>query len=262
MNVKAVSVPVSTSAPGGATNSYVVSGQELFLVDPADETEALTSAIGENGIDHIVVTHTHSDHVGGLSYYSDQTGVCVWAHESFVDRFIEVTGVEPDATFRAGSCIGEATVLHVPGHAPDHVVYAFGDVGIVGDMAFEEGSVFVGGTDGNMRAYLTSLRRLLMQEFTRLYPGHGPMIGDPNKTIARLIQHRLMREKNVLEAVRSGAETIEEIVTFAYDKDVSAVQTLAALSVKAHLEKLRVEKKVAWDGVVARPIDGGEPREG
>lgn len=255
MNVKAVSVPVSTSAPGGATNSYLVSGQELFLIDPADESKALSQAIGENEIDHIVVTHTHSDHVGGVSHYGNQSGACVWAHESFVDRFVEVTGVEPDATFREGSCIGEASVLQTPGHAPDHVVYAFGDVGIVGDMAFEEGSVFVGGTDGDMRAYLTSLRRLLVQEFTRLYPGHGPTIGNPSRTISRLIQHRLMREKNVLGAVHSGAETLEEIVTTAYDKDVSDVQTLAALSVRAHLEKLEVEKKVTWDENMARSID-------
>lgn len=254
MNVEEVSVSVPTSAPGGATNAYVVTGEESYLVDPAEESEALTRLVGENAIDHLVVTHTHSDHIGGVSYYRDRTDACVWAHESFVSRFREATGVVPDATFREGTPIGEAIVLHMPGHAPDHVVFAFGDIGIAGDMAFEEGSVFVGGTDGDMRAYLTSLRRLLHQDFTDLYPGHGPVITAPEETITRLIHHRMMREQNVLEAVRSGAESLTAIVSEAYEKDVSDVQTLAELSVGAHLEKLRVEKKVTWDGEVARAM--------
>ncbi len=253
MKIEAVSVPVSTSAPGGATNAYIVSGEESFLVDPADETELLSSSVKQYGIDHIVVTHTHSDHVGGVSDYGERTGARVWAHESYVNRFIEATGMEPDATFRDGSCIGEVTVLDAPGHAPDHVAYVFGDSGITGDLVFGEGSVFVGGADGNMRAYLTSLRRMLQQHFERLYPGHGPVIADPNEAITQLIHHRMMREKNVFEAVQSGAECIEDIVSKAYEKDVSEVQKLAELSVRAHLEKLRVEQKVTWDGGVARP---------
>jgi glyoxylase-like metal-dependent hydrolase (beta-lactamase superfamily II) len=254
VNIEAVSVPVATSAPGGSTNAYVVSGQETFLVDPAAETKPLTRALRDRDVDHILVTHTHSDHVGGVSHYARQSDACVWAHESFVDRFIDTTGVEPDATFREGSCIGECTVLHTPGHAPDHVVFGFGDVGMVGDVAFNDGSVFVGGSDGDMRAYLTSLRRLLTRDFTRMNPGHGSVIFEPKRTITQLIHHRLMRETKVCEAVYSGAETIEKIVKKAYEKDVSKLQTLAELTVKAHLEKLQVEEKVTWDGVTAHPV--------
>lgn len=254
MNVEAVSIPVSTSAPGGATNAYVVSGKESYLVDPAAESEALTRLVGKYTIDHVVVTHTHADHIGGLSFYRDRTDACVWAHEAYVGRFRESTGVTPDATFREGTSLGDATVMHTPGHSPDHVVYAFGDIGIAGDMAFEEGSVFVGGSDGDMRAYLTSLRRLLHQDFMDLYPGHGPVITGAEEAIERLIRHRIMREQSVLDAVRSGAETLTAIVSKAYEKDVSNVQTLAELSVRAHLEKLDVEKKVSWDGEVARAV--------
>lgn len=254
MNIDTIPISVSTSAPGGATNAYFLAGNETFLVDPAEQTEAVTSVIDDNSIDHILVTHTHPDHVGGVANYREKTDACLWAHASFTDRFVDATGVNPDATYREGTNIGGVTVMHTPGHAPDHVVFATDEIAITGDMAFRDGSVFVGGRGADMRAYFTSLRRLLVQNYRVLYPGHGPVIHDPQRSLTRLLNHRADREHRVLRAVRDGASSVEEIVTRAYDKDVSDVQTLAELSVHAHLDKLHVENKVEWNGETARAL--------
>ncbi|AEN06854.1 MBL fold metallo-hydrolase [Halolamina sp.] len=125
---------------------------------------------------------------------------------------------------------------------------------ICGDLAVAEGSVVVGAPEGDLRAYLTSLRRLWARNPRRLYPGHGPAIGqgveavgEPRAVLKRLLTHRLDREAMVLAAVRAGATTVDAVVDAAYEKDLSGVRDLALATVRAHLEKLAVEGTVRFD---------------
>lgn len=227
-----------------------------MLVDPAAVTDALTARLHEQPPDHLVVTHTHADHVGAVWEYAAMFDMTVWGLAGRVDRFRTATGQPPDRTFRPGDAIGPMTVLVTPGHAPDHVSLLANDSAIVGDLAVDTGSVFVGPEDGDMRAYLTSLRRLHVRGLKKLYPGHGAVITESRTTLARLIAHRLDRERRIADAVADGAETPDTIVTAAYEKDLSGVRDLAERTVRAHLEKLAVEGTVRWDGQRASP---GEP---
>jgi len=143
--------------------------------------------------------------------------------------------------------------MEVPGHAPEHVAFAVGDGLVTGDLAVAEGSVVVGGPGGDMRAYVSSLRRVHARNPGVLYPGHGPVIEEPRATCRRLIDHRRQRERRVLAAVDGGAGTLTAVVDAAYEKDVSDVRDLARATVRAHLEKLAVEGRVRWDGERARP---------
>ena len=87
----------------------------------------------------------------------------------------------------------------------------------------------------------------------RLFPGHGPVIDDPRATCARLLRHRLDRERRVLAAVEAGARTLAEVTEAAYEKDVSGVWAMAVGTVEAHVEKLAVESRVTWDGERVMP---------
>lgn len=253
MRVYGEAVPTTTSGPGGSTNAYLVAPPGL-LVDPAAETSGLTDLVHAHGVDHVAVTHTHPDHTGGLAHYAEATGATVWAHERHADRFETATSITPDRTFRDGSELGRVTVLETPGHAPDHVVFAADEHAITGDLVFREGSVFIGDTDGNMAAYLETLKRVRNHQYTRLYPGHGPVIEDPDGAITRLIEHRLDREARILRAVREGARTVDAIVAAAYDQDLTGKRELARSAVRAHLTKLAAEQKVRWDGQTATPF--------
>jgi len=238
-----ISVPVATRAPTGATNAYLA---DSVLLDPAARSDALDARVAERDVTDIAVTHTHEDHVGALAHYADETDATVWARAGREERFAAATGVTPDRVFREGDAVGPLTVLETPGHAPDHVAFRGGDELAVGDLAMAESSIFVGTLDGDMRAYYASLRRLLASDAATLYPGHGHAIENPDERIADLLARRVRRERNVERAVREGARDLDDIVDAAYSRNIADVRDLAAETVRAHLEKLAVERRVRW----------------
>lgn len=253
-----IPVPVSTRAPTGRTNAYLLGSERAVLVDPADRHERVDAALADRDPAHLLLTHTHPDHVCGVPAYAESA--TVWTHTDHRDDFVEATGVEPDRTFGDGTTVRadrDVEVLETPGHAPDHVALAFGtDTGtaiVCGDLAVAEGSVVVAPPEGDVRAYLASLRRVLGLAPDRILPAHGPVIDDPRATCERLIDHRLDRERRVLAAVEAGNRTVEDLLDAAYDKDLTGVRDMAAGTIRGHLEKLAVEGRVRWDGAHADP---------
>ncbi|SNZ13102.1 Glyoxylase, beta-lactamase superfamily II [Natronoarchaeum philippinense] len=265
-----VVLPVSDAVPTGTTNAYVIGTSDAVLVDPAGRSSDLDARLDQRSPNAVLVTHAHPDHVGALEQYAAEYDLDVYARAGYEDRFERATGVTPDATLRNGDTIStgglDISVTATPGHAPDHIALTVRDAAdaaasseddqmLVGDLAVAEGSVFVGSPDGDMRGYLTALRRLHARAPEALLPGHGPPITDPAAVLSRLVDHRLDRERRVLAAVRDGATTPDAVVEAAYDKDLSGVRDLARRAVIAHLEKLAVEDALDWDGERARPIE-------
>ncbi|SFS02212.1 Glyoxylase, beta-lactamase superfamily II [Halomicrobium zhouii] len=255
-----IPVDVETRAPGGQTNAYVVGRTDALLVDPARRTPALDEVLADRTLAHVAVTHHHPDHVGAVAAYAREFDATVWARAGREDAFESATGIAPDRTFRDGTVIplgdsGHVGVVETPGHAPEHVAFAVDEDLLVGDLAVAEGSVVVGAPEGDVRAYLSSLRRVhaRISSSARLLPGHGPVVTDPRAACARLIEHRLDREQRVLAAVESGATLVDDVLDAAYEKDLTGVRDLAGATVRAHLEKLAAEGRVEWDGRRVRP---------
>lgn len=261
-SIERVPLPVETLAPDGRTNAYLVGREGAVLVDPAALTDELDRAAEHRGVRHVLATHAHPDHVGAVAAYADRFDATVWARAGRTARFERATGVSPDRTFAEGTTIetgsGErVAVVETPGHAPDHVALAVPGPGgpdvLAGDLVVAAGSVLVGADEGDMRAYLTSLRRLYARDPSRLLPGHGPVVDDPRATVERLLCHRLRRERRVRAAVEDGARTAAAVTDAAYEKDLAGVRRYAERTVAAHLEKLAVEGAVVWDGERATP---------
>jgi len=272
--IASVAIPVSGPVPAGATNAYVLGRDDALLVDPAAESDELEQLLDARSPRAVLATHAHPDHVGALARYAREYDLTVYARSGYENRFERTTGVAPDDSLRDGDVLpagdGAVEVTATPGHAPDHVALTVragadrtasgrrGDAGarvLVGDLAVAEGSVFVGSPDGDVRGYLTALRRLHARAPDELLPGHGPAIAEPRAVLERLLAHRLDRERRVLAAVRDGAATPDAVVAAAYDKDLSGVRDLARRAVIAHLEKLAVEGSIGWDGERARPVE-------
>lgn len=249
-----IDVSVPTMAPDGRTAVYLLGDPEegpVLVVDPAAEATAIADSLVEADAVHLAVTHHHHDHVGGLSTLADRFDATVWARAGRVAGFERATDRSPDRTFHPGETLpvaGGVSVVDTPGHATEHVAFGVEDWLVTGDLAVAEGSVVVGGPGGDMRAYLSSLRRIHARDPDRLYPAHGPVIEDPRATCERLIRHRLDRERRVLAAVVAGADSTEAVLESAYDKDLAGVRDLALATVRAHLEKLAHEGAVRWEG--------------
>jgi glyoxylase-like metal-dependent hydrolase (beta-lactamase superfamily II) len=94
---------------------------------------------------------------------------------------------------------------------------------------------------GDLRAYLTSLRRVRELAPRRLLPGHGPIVDDPAALIDEYLAHRAQREQQILKAILDGARTVPEIVCRVYPALPESLSDAAAESVRAHLVKLRDE---------------------
>lgn len=253
MRIERVPLEVPTRAPTGRTAAYVVGRDDALLVDPAGRDERLDRETDR--VSHVAVTHHHPDHVGTVAEYADASDATVWCRYGREDAFADAAGIDPDRTFREGTEIpvgGRAvSVVETPGHAPEHVAFAAETALLVGDLAVAEGSVVVGAPSGDMRAYLTSLRRVHAMDSERLLPAHGPAIDEPRSTCDRLIAHRLDRERRVFAAVEGGDRTVADILDSAYEKDLSGVRDLAGATVRAHLEKLSHERRIEWDGAHA-----------
>jgi hydroxyacylglutathione hydrolase len=164
------------------------------IVDPGEEAERLLAAIEDLGVglDAILLTHTHFDHVGAVAPVARATGAEVWVPElekgvladinSFVPwaEFGPFEDYEAEHTVSGGERLELAgfaiDVLFTPGHSPGHVTYSIPDERAVfsGDVLFE-GSV--GRTDlpgGDWGTLLESIRSLVdaLPEDTTVYPGH------------------------------------------------------------------------------------------
>jgi glyoxylase-like metal-dependent hydrolase (beta-lactamase superfamily II) len=209
------------------TNTYVAEG---WVIDPGpDDPAHLDAVLAVGPVAGIVLTHSHQDHAEGAPSLARRAGVEV---------------VQPSG----GDRVGPFEVIATPGHAPDHVSLLYGRVLFSGDTVLGAGSVFVGGGEGSMAAYLDSLRRLLALDLEAICPGHGPVVWEPHAKLEEYLAHRLERERLVVEALEAGASTRDEVLDRAWsDVDLDAVPYLriaAGLTLDAHLEKLSAEGRL------------------
>jgi len=184
------------------------------------------------------------DHAPGAARLKQLSGATVAA--MLAPRTDHDFQLSVDRILADGDVISNADVtiraVHTPGHASNHLCYLLEQNRMLftGDHIMQGSTVVIWPPDGNMRAYVESLRRLLMIELAVLAPGHGHLIEHPQDELNRLIEHRLRREDKVRQAVlRAGTGvTVETLLPSAYDDVSRSLYEWAALSLQAHLDKL------------------------
>jgi glyoxylase-like metal-dependent hydrolase (beta-lactamase superfamily II) len=234
------------------TNQYIVGKESALVIDVALSADSnmdgileQAEAMGVKKIDKILLTHIHSDHCGGALALRKRCGAKLGIHRS---RRGYLGG--EDFQYDDGEHIefggGELRVLHTPGHESGHCCFYQGDDKVLfsGDNILGLGTAVIRPPDGNMKAYLESLERLLEFPVSLILPGHGPLVAKAEDKIREYIKHRQTRENQVLHALRSGRNTIGDITEMIYTEVSAALKRVAEFSVQAHLEKLVDEGRV------------------
>ncbi|HEU5199841.1 MAG TPA: hypothetical protein VFU32_09400, partial [Ktedonobacterales bacterium] len=108
--------------------------------------------------------------------------------------------------------------------------------------------------EGNIGDYLASLRRLLALDLALILPAHGPAVTEPRARLQEYIDHRLLREQQILEAMQAGLERIPDMVQRIYADVDPRLHGFAGESVRAHLLKLESEGRVAQEDVGGETI--------
>ncbi len=263
-------VRTPTKPPATHTNCYLIyTSRELLIIDPGspyeDEQQALAGCIDDliaegRSVHEIVLTHMHPDHIGGVNALRMHLGerVTVAAHRLTAEPLADIIRVdgliEDDEVIKLnGSPEISLRAMHTPGHARGHLCFYEERTGtlISGDNIVGLGSVLIDPPEGNMRDYFGSLQRMrAIPNLEVIFGGHGPVIANPYAKIDEYISHRLEREQNILQAVREGAATAQEIVARVYTDVSPKAHAMAERAVLAHLEKLNA------DGLVSQNPEG------
>ncbi len=261
--LRRLTAPNGSVMTGPGTNSYFVGGgarNEWALIDPgpADDAHvrALLAAL-PGKLRWILVTHTHRDHSPAAAALRRATGARVLGMAA-PDAAWNDADFRPDDALRGGEVLqlpGSSTlrVIHTPGHASNHLCYELPEERLLftGDHLMQHATVVIDPPDGDMAAYLDSLRALQALDVDWLAPGHGFLMCEPRAVIGRVLEHRLRREARVRDALRPDARSLEELVAGCYTDVAPRLHAVAARSLLAHLIKLRadglaVETAAGW----------------
>jgi glyoxylase-like metal-dependent hydrolase (beta-lactamase superfamily II) len=209
------------------------------------------AAAAPQGLAHLVVTHAHSDHVTGAPAIHQRWPDAVLSKHPWPIRDPQLAWQRLDEGSIVRTDEGDLTVLHTPGHAPDHLTLWHPDSRtlFVGDMLVQGSTVVIPASHGgSLSEYLHSLERMRQLNPVRALPAHGPVIEDPAALIDHYVSHRAQREQQVLAALTGGTATVESITTTIYPRLTGELLPMAHESVLAHLMKLETEQRVSRDG--------------
>ena len=142
------------------------------------------------------------------------------------------------------------TAIHTPGHTSNHVCWALAEERALfpGDHVMGWSTTVVSPPDGDMGAYIASLRTIAERDDEVLWPTHGPPRHDAREYVPALVEHRLQRDAAVLGAIRAGHATIREVVELLYTETPRTLHKAARRSVWGHVLKLVSEGQVEVEG--------------
>lgn len=261
--VRRVTAPNSGRMTGPGTNTYLLGEREVAMVDPGPDLPEHVDALERicaGRLRWIFVTHTHRDHSPAAHALAARTGA------ELVGNVIPNDGFQ-DTTFSDARRLAQDDVLKTdeftlralltPGHVSNHICYLVEEDALLmtGDHIMGGSTVVIVPPHGNMQHYIESLRRMLNYRVEYLAPGHGDLIGNPRGEIEHLIAHRLKREAKVVAALESlGTASIEKLTPVVYDDVDPVMHSWAAMSLHAHLLKLRDDGRASEQDAVWRML--------
>ena len=237
------------------TQTYLIGAGEVAVIDPgpdlAEHVDALVAALSGERVAAILCTHTHRDHSPASRPLQAATGAPIVgcaplslddagprADEAFDSAY------RPDRILADGERLTAdgwtLEAVATPGHTSNHLCLALAEDSALftGDHVMGWSTTVVAPPDGDMADYRASLDRLLGRDDLVYYPAHGPAVTDPSAHVRRLIEHRRMRERQILDHLGRGEGRIAAMVAEMYADIDPRLFPAAGRSVLAHLVDL------------------------
>ena len=237
------------------TQTYVVGAGEVAVIDPGPDDDAhvaaLLAAVEGKRVAAILCTHTHRDHSPASRTLAVATGAPIVGCAPLA---LEDEGPRADDAFdfdyAAARVLDDGEALEgegwrleavaTPGHTSNHLCFALAGTGLLftGDHVMGWSTTVVSPPDGDMTDYMASLERLRGRDDSVYFPAHGPPVEDPQDHLARLVEHRRLRERQILSHLAAGEGEIAAMVADMYRDVDPRLHPAAGRSVLAHLVDL------------------------
>jgi glyoxylase-like metal-dependent hydrolase (beta-lactamase superfamily II) len=245
------------------TQTHIVGTGEVAVIDPGpdlpEHVEAILAATAGERIAAIVCTHTHRDHTPATRPLAAATGAPIVGCAPTPTK--EGSGLEagfdrhyaPDRIMAEGDTVsGPGWTLEAvatPGHTSNHLCYALPQANALftGDHVMGWSTSVVVPPDGDMRAYLASLDKLLVRDDAIYFPAHGDPVTSPQRLVRGMIGHRKQREGQILRLLGERGQTVPEMVAQMYVGLDPRLTSAAGASVLAHLLDLDARGEVRAD---------------
>lgn len=249
------------------TGTYIVGEGEVAAIDPGPDDpahiDAIVAELAGETLTHIFVTHTHRDHSPGTKLLQAALGGESYGFGPHGSGWPE-PGVEVeeggDYDFTPNRRLHDADIIdgpgfsveavHTPGHCSNHMCFRLREERILfcGDHVMGWSTTVVAPPDGDMQAYMKSLRKLLGAGDTLYVPTHGPTIANPDPFVEAYIAHREDRERQILDCLGRGVSGVTAMVKDMYADVDPRLHPAAARSVLAHLIHLVETGRAESDG--------------
>ncbi|MDH3704929.1 MAG: MBL fold metallo-hydrolase [Acidimicrobiia bacterium] len=249
-----------------------------------DHVAALLAAVEGEHVTHVLITHTHGDHSPAAAAVVAATGATTYGFgphppdavseadqaapdtddepvdpEEAARRAEQAEQERPDTDFVPDEVVGDGDrisgagwsieCVHTPGHISNHLCFALAEESALfsGDHVMGWSTTIIPPPDGDMAAYLGSLRLVAHRAERVYYPTHGAAITNPVPYVESLLAHRLDREQQILDHLSLGPATIPDMVAALYADVPEELHRPAARSVRAHLVQLVAEDRIGSD---------------